>query len=200
MARQATGRRRPNLLQGRELVGSVSEVSEAPAEALHSVLVDLSSHLDWGGRRRSKGSRLLTLEAPDGRAAVGTEFSSTGEDSMCRMDDRSVVTEVTTPSSLEFVTESTCEFKRSGKRADWTIVHRYDVEPDPRGCRVTYTHRAVRVNALPGPLALFRVPGLRRLALAMSMAELRGGMRNLLQMAEERAEAAGRPATKGAGS
>lgn len=177
---------RTNVLKGRELEGRVSASSRAPTGVVYELLVDLASHLEWGGTRRTGRSRLLSVDAPPGPAAVGTEFSSTGQDSMCRMNDRSVVTTTTPSSTFEFVTYSTCEFRR-GKRADWTIVHRYDIEPDPAGSRITYTHRATQASALPGPLALFRAPVLRSIALAMSMAELRKGLRNLVVMAEERA-------------
>jgi hypothetical protein len=182
---QRTEVSRTNVLKP-ELEGRLTVSSRAPAGVVYELLVDIASHLEWGGTRRKGKSRLLSVEAPPGPATVGTEFSSMGQDSMCRMKDRSVVTGATPPSTFEFVTDSICEFRR-GKRAVWTIVHRYDIEPDPSGSRVTYTHRAMRASALPGPLALFRVPILRSLALAMSMAEMRRGFRNLVQMAEERA-------------
>jgi hypothetical protein len=177
--------RRANVLQGRPLEGQISEACRAPAEAVSSLLADIRLHLEWGGSRRSKRSRLLSIEAPAGSAAVGTEFTSTGEDSMCLMSDRSVVTEAIPHRTFEFVTESFSRLKRSGKRVDWTIVHRYDIEPLPVGCRITYTHRTTRATYLPGPLAMFRVPVLRPIALRMSMGELRGGLRNLARMAEE---------------
>lgn len=177
-----------NLLQGRPLEGRISGLCAASPDDVYGLLVDLPSHLEWdGGRRRSRGSRLLSLDAPLGPAAVATEFTSTGEDALVRMRDRSVVTEATAPSTFEFVTESSRELKRSGKRTRWTIVHRYDLVPVPAGCRVTYTLRATRATALPGPLVAFRVRLLRPIATRLSLASLRGGFRNLLGMAEERA-------------
>jgi hypothetical protein len=177
-----------NLLQGRPLEGRISGLCAATPDDVYGLLVDLSSHLEWGGRRRrSKGSRLLSLTAPPGPAAVATEFTSTGEDALVRMRDRSVVTEATRPSTFEFVTESSWKLKRSGKRTLWTIVHRYDLAPVPDGCRVRYMLRATRATALPGPLVVFRVRLLRPIATWMSLGSLRGGFRNLLSMAEERA-------------
>jgi hypothetical protein len=177
--------RRANVLQGRPLEGQISEACRAPAEVAYALLADIQRHLEWGGTRRSKRSRLLAIEAPAAPAAVGTEFTSTGEDSMCLMDDRSVVTEAMQPRALEFVTESSSRLKRSGKRVDWTIVHRYDLTPGPVGCRITYTYRATRATPLPWPLSLFRVPVLRAIAWRMSMAQLRSGLQNLARMVEE---------------
>jgi hypothetical protein len=183
--------RRVNRLRKRPAVGRLSEVCMAPAEGVYDLLADLSSHLAWGGRRRSKRSRLLSLDAPPGSAQVGTEFTSSGEDSVVRMIDGSVVTEATRPFTFEFVTESAWELKRGGRRADCTIVHRYDVAPTTHGCRVTYAIRITRMSALPGPLATFRIPGLRWIAMRLSVGSLKGGFRNLLQMAEEREKRGG---------
>jgi hypothetical protein len=124
--------RRTNVLQGRPLEGRISEACLAPAEDVYALLADVQRHLEWGGTRRSKRSRLLSIQAPAGPAAVGTEFTSTGEDSMCLMSDRSVVTEAIPSRAFGFVTESSCQFRRSGKGVDWTIVHRYDITPDRR--------------------------------------------------------------------
>jgi hypothetical protein len=100
------------------------------------------------------------------------------------MNDRSVVTEATRPRVLEFVTDSSSRFKRSGRRIDWTIVHHYEIVPDPVGCRINYTYRATRATSLAGPLVMFRLPVLRAILLGIWMAELRGGLRNLTRMAE----------------
>jgi hypothetical protein len=177
--------RRTNVLRGRPLGGRISGACRAPSETVYDLLADLERHLEWGGAMRSRRSRLLSIEAPTGAATVGTEFSSAGEDSLRWMRDRSVVTEAVRPRTFEFVTESSSRLKRGAKRADWTIVHRYDLAPDRGGCRVEYTYNATRATSLPGSLALFRVPMLRSVALRISMAELRGGLRNLIRMAEK---------------
>jgi hypothetical protein len=187
--------RRTNALRGRPLEGRISEDCRAPADDVYGLLGDIQEHLEWGGSRRSKRSRLLSVDAPTGIANVGTEFTSTGEDSVCLMDDRSVVTEARPPRTFEFVTESSARFKRGGKRVDWTIVHHYELAPDATGCRITYSYRATRATSLPGPFATFRIPLLRSIALRVSMAELRGGLQNLARMAEERA-AEGRGMTR----
>jgi hypothetical protein len=188
MAARRISNRRTNILRGRRLEGRISEACRAPAETVYDLLVDIERHLQWGGTMRSRGSRLLSIEAPTSAATVGTEFSSAGEDSIRWMRDRSVVTEAMRPRAFEFVTESSSRLKRSAKRADWTIVHRYDLAPGRDGCRITYRYSATRATSLPGSLALFRVPVLRSVALRISMAELRGGLRNLIRMAEEDAD------------
>ena len=167
------------------VVGRLPKVTSASSEAVYDVLADLSTHLDWGGRQIMGSARLLTLDAPGGQAQVGTEFESTGEDPLVRMTDRSVVTEATRPVSFEFVTDSAWELKRSRKRADVTIVHRYELEPLPAGCRVTYSFRAARASALPGVLVVFRIPLLRALGAWMSVRSLREGLGNLLRAAEQ---------------
>jgi len=177
--------RRNNVLKGRPLQGQISEACRASGEAVYVLLADIQRHLEWGGALRSKRSRLLSIEPPAASAAVGTEFASTGEDSICLMSDRSVVTEAVEGRAFEFVTESSSHLKRSGKRVDWTIVHRYDITPAQVGCRIAYTYRATRATSLPWQRWLFRVPMLRAIAWRMSMAEHRGGLQNLARMAEK---------------
>jgi hypothetical protein len=181
--------KRANVLKGRELVIEVEERSAAAAGVVYDLLADLSTHLEWGGARQRGKSRLLSLDAAPGAAGVGTEFSTTGEDPMCLMHDRSVVTEASPARTFEFVTESLMDLKRGSKRSEWTLVHRYEIVPEPGGCRVTFRSRITRVSAFPGLLALFRVPGLRAIALKEAASGSRAGLRNLLQMAEERAGA-----------
>jgi hypothetical protein len=177
---------RTNLLRRHPIEGRLTETCAAPPQEVYALLEDLSTHLKWGGRRRTQSSRLLSLTAPPGPARVGTEFDSTGEDSAARMSDRSVVTESTPPSTFEFVTESALELKRSGARSEFTVVHLYELEPAPDGCRVTYTMRLTRASALPGILVIFRIPVLRAIGARMSISSLRGGFLNLLRMAEAR--------------
>jgi hypothetical protein len=170
----------------RPVVGRLSKVTSASPDDVYDVLADLSTHLDWGGREIRGSARLLTLDASEAPATVGTEFESTGQDPLVRMTDRSVVTEATRSTSFEFVTDSAWELKRSGKGADFTIVHRYEIEPLPAGCRVTYSFRATRASALPGVLAMFRIPLVRTVAGRMSVRSLRQGFGNLLRAAEQR--------------
>lgn len=176
---------RANALK-RELVVSVTTTSRAPAEAVYDVLADVRSHLTWAGERQKSKTRLLTVEAPEGSAAVGTEFATTGADPMGRFTDRSVVTEATRPTVFEFVTDAHLVTKK-GKVADWTNVHRYDLAPAPGGCRIDYTVRISRISALPGALALFNVRPLAGLVKKASQGVARRGAINLARLAEERA-------------
>jgi hypothetical protein len=188
MATQQAGSRRANALT-RELVVRLEEACRAPSEAVYDLLADLRSHLEWGGSRQPKESfRLLSIEAPEGPASVGTEFRTTGADPSGSFADSSVVTEATRPSRFEFVTEARLTTKR-GRAVEWTNVHRYDLAATSGGCRITYTLTIARISELPGALAMFKVPGLRSLGLKASASYARKGLRNLARMAEERAGA-----------
>lgn len=107
---------------------------------------------------------------------------------MTWMSDRSVVTEAVPSRTFEFVTESSTTFKRGGKSADWTLVHHYQIAPEAAGCRIQYSLRATRATSLPGAFAVFGVPVLRSIAWQISVGTLKGGLRNLIRMAEERKE------------
>ncbi len=176
---------RANALK-REFEVRVEASSQASAEAVYDVLADVRSHLTWAGERQKPKTRLLTVDAPDGAASVGTEFATTGLDPMGRFTDRSVVTEATSPSVFEFVTEAHLVTKK-GKVADWTNVHHYDLKPSSGGCRITYTIRIVRISALPGMLALFNVRALAGLLRKASEGVAKRGVQNLARLAEERA-------------
>lgn len=186
MARTGIGR--PNALkEGRELVIRLEERCVAPAEIVYDLVADLRGHLVWAGEMQPKQNfRLSSIEAPEGPAAVGTEFRSTGADPMGRFTDSSVVTEAEAPRLLEFVTEASLE-TRKGKTVDWTNIHRYEIEPAAGGCHVTYTIRIVRLSALPGSMAIFKAPILSGIGLKVSASYARRGLRNLLKLAEERA-------------
>lgn len=184
---QQKGSGRANALKGRELRVHLGEACKAPPEAVYELLADIRSHLEWAGNRQPKKNfRLLSLEAPEGPASVGTEFRSTGADPMGRFADSSVVTEASRPSLLEFVTEARLSTKK-GKVVEWTNVHRYELAPEAGGCRISYTLRAVRISELPGSMAMFKVPGLRWVGLKVSASYARRSVRNLARMAEERA-------------
>ncbi len=188
MAAQRTGNGRANALgEGRGLVVGTEEPCRAPAEAAYDLLANLRSHLEWAGEMQKKQNfRLLSMEAPEGPAMVGTEFRTTGADPMGRFTDVSVVTEATRPRVFEFVTEAHFETKK-GKGVDSTNVHHYEVITGGSGCRIVYTLRQVRISALPGAMAMFKVPGLRAIALKVSASYARRGLRNLARLAEERA-------------
>jgi hypothetical protein len=185
MATQRQGIGRANALRG-ELVVHAEEGCRAPAEVVYDLVADVRSHLEWGGRMQKKNYRLLSIEAPAGPASVGTEFSSTGADAMGRFADSSVVTEATRPSRFEFVTEARLSTKK-GAIVEWTLVHRYEIEPQGEGCRISYTARTVRISELPGALKLFNIRWLRPLLMKVAAANVRRGVRNLPRVAEQRA-------------
>lgn len=185
MSTRQQGTRRVNALKG-ELVVHAEEVCGTSAEVVYDLIADVRSHLEWGGRMQRKNYRLLSIEAPEGRASVGTEFSSTGADAMGRFADSSVVTEATRPSRFEFVTEARLSTKK-GAVIEWTLVHRYEIEPRGEGCRISYTARTVRISELPGALKLFNVRVLRSLLMKVAAANVRRGFGNLPKVAEERA-------------
>lgn len=181
-------RRKGNALRG-EIVVRVEEAIAARREVVYDLLADVRSHLEWGGRMQKKKTfRLLSIQAPERPATVGTEFSSSGADGMGTFNDTSVVTEATRPSLFEFVTEARLSTKK-GKVVEWTLVHRYEIHARGEGCDVSYTVRTVRISELPGPLALFNVPGLRALITSVARSNVRRGFRNFVKMAQGRATA-----------
>ena len=186
MATQQKGSRRANALKGRELRVHLEEASGAPADVVYNLLAEIGTHLEWAGTMQPKETfRLLSIEAPEGPASVGTEFSSTGADPMGRFADSSVVTEASRPGVFEFVTEARISTKK-GNVIEWTNIHRYEIAPRAQGCRISYMLRVVRISELPGEMAMFRIPGLRSLGLKISGSFARRGLRNLALLAEER--------------
>jgi hypothetical protein len=185
MQARRRGSNRENALK-RDVEIRVEVPSRARAEAVYEVLADVRSHLTWAGERQKRNARLLTVDAPEGPALVGTEFTTTGADPMGRFTDRSVVTEATPASVFEFVTEGRLVTKR-GKVADWTNVHRYELAPSPGGCRITYSIDITRISALPGALALFNVGPLSGLVAKATRTAARRGVEGLATLAEERA-------------
>lgn len=191
MGEQRTSAAKANALKdGRELVVRLEEKCGAPAEIVYDLVADLRGHLIWAGEMQPKQTfRLTSVEAPEGPAAVGTEFRSTGADPMGRFTDSSVVTEAVPPRLLEFVTEARLDTKK-GKTVHWTNIHRYEIEPVASECRITYTIRIVRLSALPGAMAMFKVPVLSGIGLKVSASYARRALRNLVKLAEERADSA----------
>jgi len=182
MQAQQKGVGRPSALK-RELVVRLVETSRAPVEAVYDLLADVPGHLEWGGRQQRTKYRLLSVEAPEGPAVVGTEFRTTGADAMGEFADSSVVTEATRPRLFEFVTEARLTTKK-GVVAEWTNVHRYELMPKGGGCVIVYSLRTLRISELPGPMAAFNIPGLRALLLRLGGSNLRRGLRNLARRAE----------------
>jgi hypothetical protein len=162
----------------------VSVTSKATPDAVYDVLADPSTHLEWAGEQAARNDfRLLTLDAPKGKAAVGTRFVSTGassKDGSSTFHDESIVTEATAPSLFAFVTDSHLARKR---RPTWEVrfVHRYDVTPDGAGSRIDYRCGVYPVNYRPSWLH----PIMRPLTKQMVGKLVTKHMANLSEMAEK---------------
>ena len=183
---QRTGERGANALT-REFVVRAEGSAHASAEAVYGVLADLSTHVVWAGEWQRGKSRLLTIEAPPGPAVVGTEFASSGADPMGTFRDRSVVTEAQPGRVFEFVIEAQLTTKK-GETSEWTNVVRYELEPTSEGCRIVSTTRLTWINALPGMLKSFNIPGLRSIAQRSGERLSRRTIENLARYAEEQQE------------
>jgi hypothetical protein len=156
----------------------------APVEIVYDLLADLQTHAEWGGRRqKSKKYRLTSIEAPPGPAGVGTEFTSTGVGPGGRFIDSSVVTEATQPAVFEFVTEAGQQPRR-GEIREWTCVHRYEITPGDAGCQIAYSILVIRLSPAPW---WTRSRATKSLIRKISGSFVRGGLRALARMAEERA-------------
>jgi hypothetical protein len=182
MQAQQKGTGRANALKG-ELVVDLEEPCTAPPEVVFDLLSNVPGHLEWGGRQQKKRYRLLSVEAPEGPATVGTEFRTTGADAMGEFADSSVVTEATRPSVFEFVTEARLTTKK-GSVVEWTNIHRYELIANEGGCVISYLFRVLRISELPGPMVAFKIPGLRAIGLRVGGSNLRIGLRNLARLAE----------------
>jgi hypothetical protein len=151
-------------------------------EAVYGVLADLSTHLDWGGRGQRRTFRLTALE-PAGPVREGTRFTSAGTIPMSRAhwSDESVVVRAEAPRLLEFHTDGVAVGPRGqGTRVRWE--HRYAIEPEGTGCRVTYRLR--RTSITRAPLRM-RVPVMRTVTHRVMIPFLcRRGFTNLLALAQ----------------
>jgi hypothetical protein len=150
---------------------------------VYETIADLRNHLAWSGERAaSETFKLLSLEAPDGPATVGTAFSSSGSADNGTFHDRSEVTVAAPPSAFVIETDAHLDRKR-GKPWDAHFVHRYDIEPEGGGSRITYTENVERVNYVPYWLQ----PGIRSVFKVYVNRADRRQLENLAKLAEERA-------------
>lgn len=159
-----------------------SERWEASAEVVYDLVADLRTHLEWGGRAQSRVFRLLSLDATETRATAGTVFTTTGSipGSLRRWQDRSEVTQAVRPSLFEFATEATAG--RGSRVMTATYRHRYELQPEDGGCRVTYTFRQEQIV---NPILRLRLPVLRTIAWRVGIPMMmKRGYRNLLRSAE----------------
>jgi len=163
-----------------------SVTSTATPEAVFDVIADLRNHLIWSGERaESDGFKMLTLDAPEGPATVGTAFTSSGSAGKDTFHDRSVVTEVSPPRTLVIETDARLE-RRKAETWEAHFSHRYDVRPEGSGSRIVYTETIERVNYLPYWLK----PGIRTIFRPWVNRADRKQLRNLARLAEERSRQA----------
>jgi len=160
----------------------VSANAGAPPERIYATLADLSTHTTWAGSMHGKKNfGLRTLEASADPAVVGTEFRSTGADPMGSFTDRSVVTEATSPSVFEFVTEGHLTSKKQGKPACETrITYRFEIAPDGTGSTVTYRAHFSKWTNAP---AILRSAALRPIARMATKSYAKRMLRNLADYA-----------------
>jgi hypothetical protein len=157
--------------------------SGAPPEVVYETIADLRNHLDWSDERaEDEKFKLLSLEAPEGPAAVGTSFTSSGSAENGTFRDRSEVTVASPPAT--FVIETGAHLDRTrGRPWDAHFVHRYDVEPDGDGSKITYTELVERVSYVPYWLQ----PVIRSIFKVYVNRADRKQLQNLARLAEERA-------------
>ena len=169
--------RRPLMVRTR-----TSVTSGASPEVVYDTITDLRAHLEWSGERASHETfKLLSLDAPHGPAAIGTAFTSTGAADNGTFHDRSVVTEASRPSRFIIETDSRLDRKR-GRVWEAHFSHRYDIEPEGEGSRITYTETVERVNYAPYWLH----PWLRPIfTIMVNRADVKQ-LGNLARLAEER--------------
>jgi hypothetical protein len=162
----------------------MSTKASASPERIYATLADLSTHTTWAGSMHGKRNfGLRTLEASADPAIVGTEFRSTGDDPMGSFTDRSVVTEATSPSAFEFVTEGHLEPKKQGKPAnDTRITYRFEIVSNGTGSTVTYR---VHMTKWTSPPALLRSRVLRPVIRAAMKSYIKKMLRNLTTFAAE---------------
>jgi hypothetical protein len=123
--------------------------SAAPPDVVYETIVDLRAHLEWSGvRAESQTFKLLELDAPEGTAGVGTEFSSSGAADNGTLHDRSVIMEAIPSERVVIETDSRLDRKHG---ATWhaRFTHRYDIEREGAGSRITYTETISHVNYVP---------------------------------------------------
>lgn len=162
---------------------------DAPPAAVYDVLADLSTHMEWAGKRQYRGFRLLSLRGT-GPVETGTEFTSVGSIPMtrARWENHNEVVETRPPEVLEFHTEAIAVW-RTGKRTEARYEHRYEITPDGTGSRVVYR---LRQTAIANPPLRMRLPMMRTLTHRVMIPRFcRRGFTNLLRSAELRGSTSG---------
>jgi hypothetical protein len=113
---------------------------------------------------------------------VGTAFTSTGANFNGTFHDRSVVEEMSPPNVFVIRTQSRLDRKR-GRPWEVEFIHRYDIEPDGAGSRITYTDTAQNMNYVPYWLQPWMRP-ISRMAIRKGDTSQ---LTNLARLSEERA-------------
>jgi Polyketide cyclase / dehydrase and lipid transport len=158
--------------------------SQAGPEVVYDTVTDLPAHLEWSGERaRDEDFKLLSLEASQARAAVGTTFTSSGANFNGTFHDRSVVTEASRPRVFVIDTDARLDRTR-GKPWEVHFRHRYDIEPQGKGSRIVYTETIDRLNYVPYWLRWWLRPISRRVIVRADEQQLG----NLARLAEERSQ------------
>jgi hypothetical protein len=176
--------RRANAMAQRSFVfrTQTAVTSKAPPEVVYDTIADLRAHLVWSGDRATDESfKLLSLEAPNGPATVGTTFTSTGANFNGTFNDRSVVAEASRPTRLVIETDARLD-RKHGKPWEVHFSHRYDIDPIGAGSRIVYTETVQRVNYIPYWLQFWMRPFSRMVINRADEKQLS----NLARLAEER--------------
>ena len=159
-----------------------SATSEASPEEVYDVIAELRNHLEWSGERASSDTfKLLSLDAPEGPATVGTTFTSSGSGGKDTFHDRSVVTEASRPHRFVIETDARLE-RRKGEPWEAHFSHRYEIHPEGKRSRIVYVETVERVNYVPYWLK----PGIRTIFRPIVNRADRKQLRNLARLAEER--------------
>ena len=162
-----------------------SATSKASPEFVYDTIADLRAHLEWSGERASSDTfKLLELDGPEGPAAVGTSFTSSGAADNGTFHDRSVVTEASRPNRFTIETDSSLDRKR-GEPWEAHFSHRYDIVAEGAGSLIVYTDTISELNYVPYWLQAWCRPLTRRM---IDRADARQ-MGSLARYAEERASA-----------
>ncbi len=159
-----------------------SVTSTASPEAVYDVIADLRNHLVWSGERaEDEGFKMLTLDAPEGPATVGTSFTSSG-----------IRRQGHVPRPVGGHAVVAAAHVRHRDRRALGAQERQDVGgallPSLRrraggdGSRIVYTETVERVNYVPYWLK----PGIRTIFRPWVNRADRKQLRNLARLAEER--------------
>ena len=164
-------------------VTQTSVTTPASPEVVFATIADLRAHLVWSGERAADDDfKLLDLaQTSGGGVGVGTTFESTGANFNGTFHDRSEITAMAPPNLFVIDTDARLD-RRRGDPWEVHFTHRYDVEPEGTGSRITYTETISRLNYVPYWLSA----PLRPLSRAVINRADRKQLENLAQLALER--------------